>query len=93
MNLILLRVASALTAMAIGAALGWVVGNLVHWPHLGAMSGAALSVALVVLRDAGRGRQLRAWLRGAQDQPAPRDTGFWGELGYRVERSLRQRER
>ena len=93
MNLILLRVASALTAMAIGAALGWVVGNLVHWPHLGAMSGAALSVALVALRDAGRGRQLRAWLRGAQDQPAPRDTGFWGELGYRVERSLRQRER
>jgi two-component system phosphate regulon sensor histidine kinase PhoR len=36
---------------------------------------------------------LRAWLRGAQDRPAPRDTGVWGELGYRVERALRQRER
>jgi two-component system, OmpR family, phosphate regulon sensor histidine kinase PhoR len=93
MNLILLRVASALMAMAIGAGLGWVVGNLVHWPQLGAMGGAALSVALVTLRDAGRGRRLRAWLRGAQDQPAPRDTGFWGELGYRAERSLRLRER
>jgi two-component system phosphate regulon sensor histidine kinase PhoR len=93
MNLILLRVASALMAMAIGAALGWMVGNLVHWPHLGVMVGAALSVGLVALRDAGKGRQLRAWLRGGQDQPAPRDTGLWGELGYRVERSLRLRER
>jgi len=93
MNLILLRVASALMAMAIGAALGWIVGSLVHWPHLGVVVGAALSVGLVALRDAGKGRQLRAWLRGGQDQPAPRGTGLWGELGYRVERSLRLRER
>lgn len=93
MNLIMLRVASALMAMAIGAALGWIGGNLLHWPHLGAMVGASLTLALVALRDAGKGRQLRAWLRGAQDQPAPRDTGFWGELGYRTERALRIRER
>jgi len=93
MNLILRRVASALLAMAIGAALGWIGGSLVHWPHLGTMGGAALSVAVVTLRDAAKGRQLRAWLRGAQDRPAPRDTGFWGELGYRVERALRLRER
>ena len=76
MNLILLRVASALMAMATGALIGWIAGSLVHWPHLGAMCGAALSVTLVAMRDAGKGRQLRAWLRGAQDRPAPRDTGF-----------------
>jgi len=93
MNLILRRVAGALMAMATGAVIGWIAGSLVHWPHLGAMGGAALSVALVALRDAAKGRQLRAWLRGVQDQSAPRDTGFWGELGYRVERALRQRER
>ena len=29
----------------------------------------------------------------AQDGPAPRDSGWWGELGYRIERSLRLRER
>jgi two-component system phosphate regulon sensor histidine kinase PhoR len=29
------------------------------------------------------------WLRGQQQGPAPRDAGFWGEVGYRVERSLR----
>ena len=93
MNLILLRVASALTAMAIGALLGWIAGSLLRWPHLGAMVGASLTLTFVALRDAGKGRQLRAWLRGGQEQPAPRDTGFWGELGYRVERALRTRER
>jgi two-component system, OmpR family, phosphate regulon sensor histidine kinase PhoR len=93
MNLILRRVASALIALVLGAGLGWLVGSLLHWPLLGAMAGAALLVALLSLRDAWRGRRLRAWLRGAQDTPAPRDTGFWGELGYRVERALRLRER
>ena len=29
------------------------------------------------------------WLRGSQDGPAPRDAGFWGEIGYRVERDPR----
>ena len=92
MNLMLLRVAAALIALALGAALGWGVGDALHWPLLGALGGAALCVALLVLRDAWRGRRLRAWLRGTQDQPAPRDTGFWGEIGYRIERALRQRE-
>jgi len=93
MNLVLVRVATALTAITVGAALGWVLGHLMHWPLLGAMGGAALSAALATLRDAWRGGRLVAWLRSAQDHPAPRDTGFWGELGYRVERSLRERER
>ena len=93
MNLILRRVAGALIALAVGAGLGWVVGSLLRWPLLGALLGAALLVALLTLRDAWRGRRLRAWLRGAQDTPAPRNTGFWGELGYRVERALRLRER
>ena len=93
MNALLLRVAGALVAVAIGGALGWFGGSLVHWPLLGALGGAALFVGLAVLRDAWRGRRLMRWLRGAQDQPAPRNTGFWGELGYRIERSLRLREK
>jgi two-component system, OmpR family, phosphate regulon sensor histidine kinase PhoR len=39
-----------------------------------------------------RAERLRKWLRSAQTQPAPRDTGFWGETGYRVEKALRARE-
>jgi two-component system, OmpR family, phosphate regulon sensor histidine kinase PhoR len=92
MNLVLVRVTTALTAIAVGAVLGWALGRLMHWPLVGAFGGAALSAALVTLRDAWRGGRLVSWLRSAQDQPAPRDTGFWGELGYRVERSLRERQ-
>jgi two-component system phosphate regulon sensor histidine kinase PhoR len=32
------------------------------------------------------------WLRGNQQQSAPRDTGYWGELGYRIERALRNKD-
>jgi two-component system phosphate regulon sensor histidine kinase PhoR len=92
MNLVLVRVATALLAIAVGASLGWVLGRSLNWPLLGALGGAALSATAVTLRDAWRGGRLVAWLRGAQDQPAPRDAGLWGELSYRVERSLRQRE-
>jgi two-component system, OmpR family, phosphate regulon sensor histidine kinase PhoR len=42
--------------------------------------------------DTARGYRLINWLRGSQEQQAPRDAGFWGELGYRVERSIRLRE-
>ena len=86
------RVAAALVALAIGALFGWIVGSLVRWPQVGGIAGAALGVGMFSLRDGWRGRRLMRWLRGAQEQPAPRDTGFWGELGYRIERLLRQRE-
>ncbi len=93
MNQVLPRVAAAMMALAIGAGIGWVVGSILRWPVLGAVGGAAASAAMVTVVDAWRGRRLMAWLRGAQDDPAPRNTGLWGELGYRVERSLRLRER
>jgi two-component system phosphate regulon sensor histidine kinase PhoR len=93
MNLVLPRVAIAMLAIALGTAVGWVAGSLMQWPLLGLLLGAALSAVLTTLRDAWRGHRLMAWLRGAQDDSAPRDSGLWGELGYRIERSLRQRER
>jgi len=49
-------------------------------------------VALAAMLDTARGYRLINWLRGSQEQQAPRDAGFWGELGYRVERSIRLRE-
>ena len=93
MNLLLPRLAIAMLALAVGAAAGWFGGSLLRWPLLGSFVGAALAAAAVVLRDAWRGHRLMDWLRGAQDGPAPRDSGMWGELGYRIERSLRLRER
>jgi two-component system phosphate regulon sensor histidine kinase PhoR len=79
--------------MLLGMVLGTLVGLLVlqRWwwfTWLGAMAG----VAAVAVADALRGRRLVEWLRGAQDTAAPRDSGLWGELGYRIERALRLRE-
>jgi two-component system phosphate regulon sensor histidine kinase PhoR len=93
MSSLLPRVAKALAAGATGAAVGWVGGAVNAWPLLGASLGAATGVALVTGGDAWRGRRLLKWLRGPLEEPAPRDTGFWGELAYRIEKALRQRER
>lgn len=93
MSVLLPRVLAALGAGVGGAAAGYVAGALRDWPLSGAVLGAAFGLAMIVGADAMRGRKLLRWLRGAQEGSAPRDTGFWGELGYRIERALRVRER
>jgi two-component system phosphate regulon sensor histidine kinase PhoR len=59
---------------------------------VGLLLGGAFAISVIVLRDTLHGYRLIAWLRGSQEGPAPRDAGLWGELGYRIERSLRLRE-
>jgi two-component system, OmpR family, phosphate regulon sensor histidine kinase PhoR len=93
MSSLLPRVVKALGAGAAMAALGWVAGAINDWPLVGAVFGALLGVAWVTGVDAWRGRRLLKWLREGSDGAAPRDTGFWGELAYRIERALRQQER
>ncbi|MGE5117298.1 MAG: phosphate regulon sensor histidine kinase PhoR, partial [Betaproteobacteria bacterium] len=44
------------------------------------------------VRDAWHATRLVEWLRGAQTEAAPREPGLWGEIGYRIERALRQHE-
>jgi two-component system, OmpR family, phosphate regulon sensor histidine kinase PhoR len=61
--------------------------------HLLAVIGAAMAAATVLLvREGSRARRLLEWLRGNQQGGAPRDPGAWGELAYRIERALRQRD-
>ena len=86
------RLLATLLAMALGGGLGFVAGAALRGPETGAMLGAVLGVAAVVLVDGLRAHRLMAWLRTDLAQAAPRDTGFWGELGYRIERALRSRE-
>ena len=62
------------------------------WPTLGVALGMLVGGALVVSWDGLGAARLVRWLRGTQETSAPRDTGLWGEVGYRVERSLRLRE-
>lgn len=92
MNWLLLRLLSGVLAMLAGAVVGHLLGAPLQWPIAGVLVGGGLGVGLVAVFDTIRSYRLIQWLRGAQERQAPRDIGFWGELGYRVERALRQRE-
>jgi two-component system phosphate regulon sensor histidine kinase PhoR len=93
MSLSLGRLAAALSGLGVGAAAGWLLGAMIQRASLGGLLGAVVGVTVATLLDAARGERLMAWLRGLQSDAAPRDAGFWGELGYRIEKALRQRER
>jgi two-component system phosphate regulon sensor histidine kinase PhoR len=91
-NWLLPRMAATLAAMAGGCALGYAAGRFFGSPEAGTAVGAASSVVLLSVVDAIRGQTLVHWLRQSSEEPTPRTTGFWGEIGYRIERALRQRE-
>ncbi|HEY2558848.1 MAG TPA: phosphate regulon sensor histidine kinase PhoR [Caldimonas sp.] len=92
MDGLLPRFLAGLLCMVAGAFAGSIAnGN--RSTLIGALLGGLIGFATVVTIDALRGWRLMSWLRGAHEGPAPRDAGFWGEIGYRIERSLRALER
>ena len=93
MNPWLARILIPVLAALMGAALGLLLGTRAQAPQLGLLLGALLGVAVVAMVDLTRGARVMRWLRGAQEDAAPRGNAFWGELGYRIERALRARER
>ncbi|GAB4558913.1 MAG: phosphate regulon sensor histidine kinase PhoR [Rhizobacter sp.] len=93
MNWLLPRLLAGALALAAGGFIGYLAGEPLRAPVLGALFGGALGVSLLALVDTLRGYRLIHWLSGTQEGQAPRDTGFWGEIGYRVERSIRNREK
>ena len=86
------RILAGVLAMIAGGLVGMGVGHALDAPLVGELIGGACAVAVFAVFDTMRGYKLIDWLRGSQETQAPRDTGFWGELGYRVERSIRTRE-
>jgi two-component system phosphate regulon sensor histidine kinase PhoR len=93
MTWLLPRLFAGFVVMMVGGVIGYVLGKPVHAPILSVLFGATLAVGVLAAVDTLRGARLIVWLRGAQETDAPRDSGFWGEIGYRVERSIRSRER
>lgn len=87
------RMLTALAALALGAGIGYFAGVQIGAPRASLMLGALLGVGLAVSLDVLRAHRLLAWLRSPQQEKAPQVTGFWGELGYRIERALQVRER
>ena len=80
-------------AIALGGVFGAWVGHLIRIPLLSAVVGAAISVGVLAVLDSVRSHRLIQWLKGTQLDPAPRDAGLWGELGYRIERLVRERDK
>jgi two-component system phosphate regulon sensor histidine kinase PhoR len=76
-----------------GAGVGALVGDIVGAPQIGPTVGAAIAVVIRVVVDELRAHRLMKWLRGDMEREAPRERGMWGEVAYRIERALRQRDR
>jgi two-component system phosphate regulon sensor histidine kinase PhoR len=92
LNWLLPRLLTRVLAVLAGGFVGLLIGRPAGSPVASALIGAAVTVGLLAVVDTLRAYRLISWLRGQQEQQAPRDTGFWGEIGYRVERSIRSRE-
>lgn len=92
---ILLRVSAPLFLTLSGTATGGLIAlfggfdSALELPLAGALAGSLISSA----RDRIRGTRLIRWLQSDPSAAAPTDGGFWGELGYRIEKALRQHER
>ncbi len=91
MTWLLPRILTTLLAMVVGGVAGTFVQRR-DAVVLGAMLGCALVLGAIAVRDTVRGYGLLGWLRGSQEGEAPRHVGLWGELAYRIERSIRLRE-
>jgi two-component system, OmpR family, phosphate regulon sensor histidine kinase PhoR len=87
------RIVAGLLALLLGAWIGILVGRGIDAPVLGALLGSFSSLGILAMFDALRSHRLIDWLRGSRAGAAPRDSGLWGEIGYRMERSLRGLER
>ena len=92
MTWLLPRILSAVVAMLAGGLIGLFVAGGASAPF-GALLGGACAVGMIAVCDTLRGYRLIEWLRGSLEDAAPRDVGLWGELAYRIERSIRSRDR
>jgi two-component system phosphate regulon sensor histidine kinase PhoR len=88
----LVRTLAALLVVVLVAGLSALFGVLLKEAVPAMAIGGLLAMGALVLRDSLRGQGLMNWLRGPLQAPAPRDSGFWGELAYRTEKALRARE-
>ena len=78
--------------LALAGLAGHTLGNRAGHAVLGLVLGLALGALAAMWLDARRGQAVMDWLRQDQLGTAPTAPGFWGEVAYRMERSLMTRE-
>jgi two-component system, OmpR family, phosphate regulon sensor histidine kinase PhoR len=86
------RLLMTFLAIGIGFGVGHAVGRWFHTPLSGALIGAFTGASFALMLDALYAQRLIRWLAGSHERSAPRGRGLWGELGYRIERSVRTHE-
>lgn len=86
------RVLATVAWVAGSTALGGWLGS--HWGMTWQMglAGSVAATALWVIRDSWRGARIDRWLNTRPEAHSPLESGFWGSIGVRMERSLRLRE-
>lgn len=92
MSWLIPRLLATILAMVGGGLVGYLLGEPVHAALLGMMFGGGAAVGLLAAVDTLHGARLIDWLRGPRQSSVPRSPSFWGEVSYRVERSLRECE-
>jgi two-component system phosphate regulon sensor histidine kinase PhoR len=92
MSLAVRRLFAPLLMLTLMALVGGLIGRRLDSVGIGIWAGAAVGVLLAGWRDARRAGRLVTWLRGNLEGDAPRDGELWGEMAYRIERALRQRD-
>ena len=93
LNWLLPRLALALTGVVVGAMAFWWAGQLISVSLLTAAFGVLMGVGFIFVVDTWRGHRLLAWLKSPMQDGAPRDAGLYGEMAYRIERAVRERDR
>ncbi|MFZ2649731.1 MAG: phosphate regulon sensor histidine kinase PhoR [Burkholderiaceae bacterium] len=92
MSWLLPRILAGTLTLLAGAWIGSILGRGFDAPVLSVVLGSCGALAAMAAIDAMRGYRLVRWLRGSQIDMAPRDAGLWGEIAYRMERSMRTLE-
>jgi two-component system phosphate regulon sensor histidine kinase PhoR len=89
----LTRTVVAALGMLLGALLGSLLAPAGFWHDLWLIGGGLAGVVLASGVDRLRARRIMNWLRDPRAASAPLDAGLFGEIAYRIERVLRERDR
>ena len=90
---LLARLLTLWIMVLLGAGVGLLMGRLAEAPMWGVGVGGLAGMTAWAVFDGLRAARLAAWLADHPASASPTASGLWGELGYRIERALRQRER